>query len=110
MSVAGKWRIVGMPGYPADYPDLAEPACILFENSGGGEFVCGACAGQIWEASSAKATSIDFTWDGNDEMDHVCGNGDAELQPDGSLHGEIRYRNGDQLPFIAKRWTFLTGC
>ena len=24
MSVAGKWRIAGMPGFPADYPDLVE--------------------------------------------------------------------------------------
>jgi len=58
MSVTGKWRIVEMPGYPDDYPDLAEPAYILFENGGGGEFAFGACTGNIWEASSANATSV----------------------------------------------------
>lgn len=110
MSVAGKWRIVEMPGYPADYPDLVAPAYILFEKKGGGEFAFGACTGQIWEASSAEATSIDFSWDGSDEMDEVCGDGDAELQPDGSLHGEIRYRHGDELPFIARKWTSSTAC
>ena len=110
MNVAGKWRIIEMPGYPADYPDLVEPAYILFEHGGGGEFALGACAGYIWEASSARATGIDFLWDGSDEMDQVCGDGDAELQPDGSLQGEIRYRNGDDLPFIAKRWTSSTAC
>ena len=90
MSVAGKWRIIEMPGFPADYPDLVEPAYILFEKQGGGEFAFGACTGHIREASSAEATSIDFSWDGSDEMDEVCGDGDAELRADGSLHGEIR--------------------
>jgi hypothetical protein len=110
MSVAGKWRIIEMPGYPADYPDLVEPAYILFENKGGGEFAFGACTGHIWEASNANAASIDFSWDGSDEMDEVSGDGDAELQHDGSLRGEIRYRSGDELPFIAKRWTSSTAC
>jgi hypothetical protein len=36
MSVAGKWRIVEMTGFAADYPDLVEPAYILFEKQGGG--------------------------------------------------------------------------
>ncbi len=110
MSVAGKWRIVEMPGFPADYPDLVEPAYILFEKQGGGEFAFGACTGHIWEASSAEATSIDFSWDGSDEMDEVRGDGDAEIRPDGSLHGEIRYRHGDELPFIARKWTSSTAC
>jgi hypothetical protein len=108
MTVAGKWRIVEMPGFPADYPNLVEPAYILFEKQGG-EFASGACSGHIWEASSTEATSIDFSWDGSDEMDEVCGDGDAELQPDGSLRGEIRYRHGDELPFIARQWT-STAC
>jgi hypothetical protein len=43
-------------------------------------------------------------------MDEVCGDGDAELQTDGSLQGEIRYRNGDELPFIAKKWPSSAAC
>lgn len=110
MSVAGKWRIVEMPGYAADYPDLVESAYILFENHGAGEFAFGCCTGHIWEASNANASSISFSWDGSDEMDEVCGDGSAELQPDGSLHGEICYRHGDEIPFIAKKWTSSTAC
>ncbi|MEO6116912.1 MAG: hypothetical protein ABIP33_11055 [Pseudolysinimonas sp.] len=52
------------------------------------------------EASNPEATSIDSSWDGSDEMD---GEGSAELQPDGSLNGEIQYRHGDQYAFIARR-------
>ena len=34
MSLTGKWRIVTLPDFPADYPDLAEPAYILFQGDG----------------------------------------------------------------------------
>jgi hypothetical protein len=74
-----------MPDFPTDYPDMVEPAYILFERNGGSEFAFGCCTGHIWEASTTEATSIDFSWDGNDEMDDVSGDGSAELQPDGSL-------------------------
>ena len=110
MSLGGKWRIVEMHDFPADYPDMVEPAYILFEHKGGGEFAFGCCTGHIWEASSTEATSIDFSWDGSDEMTEVCGDGSAELQPDGSLHGEICYRHGDEYSFIAQKWTSSTAC
>ena len=83
---------------------------ILFEDKGGGEFAFGCCTGHIWTASSTEATSIDFSWDGSDEMDQVNGDGSAELQPDGALHGEIRYHNRDEYSFIARKWTSSTAC
>lgn len=109
MSLGGKWRITRMPDFPADYPDMVEPAYILFEK-GSGEFAFGCCTGHIREASSTEATSISFSWDGSDEMTEICGDGHAELQPDGSLHGEICYRHGDEYPFIARKWTSSTAC
>lgn len=42
MSLAGKWRIVAMPDYVEDYPDMLEPAYILFEGKRAGEFDFGA--------------------------------------------------------------------
>lgn len=30
MSLAGRWRIVAMPDYVEDYPDMMEPAYIEF--------------------------------------------------------------------------------
>ncbi|MEI9904848.1 MAG: hypothetical protein WDN06_21350 [Asticcacaulis sp.] len=109
MSLKGKWRIVEMPDFEADYPDMVEPAYILFEETGG-EFAFGCCTGHIWATSSTEAASIDFSWDGSDEMDEVNGNGSAELQPDGSLKGEICYHNGDEYSFIARRATSSTTC
>src|SRR5438093_13315510 len=38
--VKGRWRIVKMPDYEADFPDMMEPAYILFDG-GGGQFAFG---------------------------------------------------------------------
>lgn len=110
MSLKGKWRITKMPDFEADYPDMVEPAYILFEGEGGGKFAFGCCTGDIWEASATENTSIDFSWEGNDEMTEVRGEGYAELQPDDSLHGAIEYHHGDEWAFIARRWTSSTAC
>jgi len=109
MSLAGKWRIIGMPDFEADYPDMAEPAYIFFKDDGSGEFAFGCVTAHIWAASTTEADFIDFSWNGSDEMDEVSGDGDAEIQPDGSLHGEITFHNGDEFSFIAQKWTSTTG-
>lgn len=110
MSLAGKWRIVEMPDFDTDYLDMVEPAYILFNADHSGEFAFGCVTGHIWAASSTDAEFIDFSWSGSDEMDEVQGDGDAELQPDGSLQGEIGFHNGDEYSFAAKKWTFSTAC
>jgi hypothetical protein len=44
-------------------------------------------------------------------MEPAEGDGWAELQDDGSLKGEIRLQNGDDVPFIARRTkTSSTAC
>jgi hypothetical protein len=107
--VKGKWRIVKMPDYTPDYPDMVEPAYILFDGKGGGEFAFGCVTGGIYGAGDSDA--IEFTWEGNDEMDEARGDGCAELQPDGSLEGQICFYGGDEADFIAKPWkTSSTAC
>lgn len=101
----GKWRIVKMPDYTSDYPDMVEPAYILFDGKGGGEFAFGCVTGAIFGAGDPAATAVDFTWDGNDEMDQAVGDGWAELQADGSLVGQISFHRGDEANFIARPWT-----
>lgn len=110
MSLLGKWRIVEMPDYEADFPDMMEPAYILFEETTG-EFVFGCVTGQIQGGVDATTTAVDFSWHGNDEMDEARGDGSAELQPDGSLVGEIVFQGGDEAKFTARRWdTSSTAC
>jgi hypothetical protein len=101
MSVLGKWRIVEMPDYEDDYPDMMEPAYILFAKSGG-EFVFGCVTGAIPGAVDGDA--IEFIWSGNDEMEEACGDGWAELQEDGTLKGQICFHDGDEIDFTAKPW------
>ncbi len=102
MTVRGRWRIVAMPDYEADYPDMMEPASIFFDGAGAGDFAFGCVTGSLYGAADANA--VDFIWDGNNEMDQACGDGEAELQPDGTLDGKIRFHHGDEIPFTARRW------
>ena len=98
----GKWRIFEMEMWDADFLDLVEPAYIAFDQRGHGEFVFGAVYGSL--ACRYGSDSVDFTWEGSDEMDPVCGDGDAELDESGLLTGEIRFHGGDQSTFKARRW------
>jgi hypothetical protein len=95
MSVQGRWRIVEMPDY-----DMGEPAYIVFGTTGG-KFALGCLTGAIHGACQGDA--VEFTWEGNDEMDPANGHGWADLQDDGSLEGEISLNNGDDITFIARR-------
>lgn len=107
MSLLGRWRIVEMPDYEADY-SVMEPAYLLFEANGSGEFAFGCVTGQIFGVGDTDA--VEFSWTGNDEMDETRGHGWAELQPNGSLKGEICVHGGDEASFIARRWTSSTAC
>jgi hypothetical protein len=107
----GKWRITRMPDYVADYRDMMEPAYILFDGNGGGEFAFGCVTGSIYTAGDEMATAVEFSWDGNDEMDSACGDGWAELRPDGSLIGQICFHGSDEAKFTARPWkTSSTTC
>ena len=107
----GKWRITRMPDYVADHRDMMEPAYISFDGKGGGEFAFGCVTGGIHGAGDEKATAVEFSWDGNDEMDEARGDGWAELRPDGSLKGQIRFHGGDEADFTARPWkTSSTAC
>lgn len=100
--IVGKWRIVEMELWDADFLDLIEPAYIAFDTHGRGEFVFGAVTGGL-DCRHAKA-SADFTWTGHDEMDEASGDGFAQLEEDGTLTGEIRFHLGDESAFKARRW------
>jgi hypothetical protein len=98
----GKWRITSMELWDAAFIDLLGPGYIRFDADGGGEFAFGAVQGEI--DGHPGSDSIHFTWEGSDEMDHACGDGDAQLEDDGTLTGEIRFHRGDESAFTARRW------
>ena len=90
-----------MEMWDADFLDLVQPAYISFDDRGG-EFAFGAVQASLdcWYAPR----SIDFTWEGSDEMDPVHGDGEVELADDGTLIGEIRFHGGDESTLKARRW------
>jgi hypothetical protein len=98
----GKWRIVEMELWDRDFLDLVEPAYIRFDAQDRGEFVFGAVQGNLH--CRYGPGSVRFTWQGSDEMDPASGAGDAELDDDGLLTGEIRFHDGDDSTFKARRW------
>src|SRR3712207_4423064 len=98
----GKWRNVEMALWGSEFLDLGEPAYIRFDARGGGEFVFGAVQGSLH--CRYDPASVRFTWEGSDEMDPASGAGEAELDEDGLITGEIRFHNGDNSAFKARRW------
>ncbi|CAH2405079.1 hypothetical protein [Mesorhizobium escarrei] len=71
-----------------------EPAYIEFAADGCGDFAFGCVTGQIFGAGGGN--NVAFSWQGNDEMDEAQGNGWAEIQPDGSINGQICFHGGDE--------------
>ena len=97
----GRWRIIRMHLWYAAHINLVGPVFIRFDADGGGETVFGAVQATLdchW-----GSRSMHFTWEGGDEGDHVSGDGDAELENDGTISGEIRFNNGDETTFTARR-------
>src|SRR4026209_2120408 len=48
-----------MPDYTPDFPDMVEPAYILFDGKGGGEFAFGCVTGAIRGAGDTDAVEFD---------------------------------------------------
>jgi hypothetical protein len=88
--------------WDTDYLDLVEPAYIRFDSRGHGEFVFGAVTGSL--DCRHTGDRVDFTWQGNDEMDEASGRGWAKLSDDGTLGGEIKIHLGDKSAFKAREW------
>lgn len=100
-AVLGRWRIIEIEGWEADYVDLLGPGHIQFDRDGGAiEFGVIQIGLECWYSP----TGAHFNFHGSDEGTDVSGDGDADLEPDGTLAGEIRFYNGDDMPFTARRW------
>jgi hypothetical protein len=97
----GRWRIVSADLWDRDYLDLCGPATMTIGKSGDGEITFGALQASLDIAYAAA--SIDFTWQGSDEMDEVRGEGSAELLDNGELQVVFSYHHGDEATLHARR-------
>ncbi len=93
-----------MPDYDEDYLDEEEEAYIQFDDRDGGEFHFGLVRGTMDCRLTTRdgQEAVEWTWDGNDEMDAAQGRGWAVVKDD-ELHGMIFFHGGDDSEFVAKK-------
>ncbi|MGH7263386.1 MAG: hypothetical protein ACREMB_00835 [Candidatus Rokuibacteriota bacterium] len=101
-NISGKWRIMKMDLWDREAIDLLGPAFIELEGAGG-QFRFMAVDGWLdcRHGQRNGRSSVDFTWDGNDEGDPASGRGWVNLRKDGSLTGHIYFHQGDDSGFEA---------
>jgi hypothetical protein len=102
-ALVGRWRIVWMEGWGQDFVDAEVEGFFEFDRDGG-EFQFGYVHGDIdyREVERGGKPGVEFTWDGNDEMDPAQGRGWAVLDGD-EVEGRIFFHRGDESAFRAVR-------
>ena len=95
-----------MEQWDRDFIDLEGRGYITFSKGGNGEFHFGALHGHLdcRVENFADGQHIEFSWEGNDEMDPVTGRGWAVLK-NGELHGRLYFHRGDDSSFRAVGWS-----
>ncbi len=100
----GRWRIVSMSAWEDDYIDEEEEGFFEFDENGTGEFHFGYVQGEMDCRLTTRdgEPAVEWTWDGNAEMDPAQGRGWAVVKGD-ELHGMIFFHGGDDSEFGAMR-------
>ena len=101
----GRWRIVSMSAWDEDYINEEEEGYFEFDDRGWGEFHFGYVHGEMdCRLTTEGEPVVEWSWDGNDEMEAAQGRGWAMLRGD-EIHGMIFFHGGDDSEFVAKRAT-----
>ena len=101
-----RWRIVSMSEWDSDFIDAEEEGYFEFDSKNSGQFHFGYVHGDIDYRLTQRdgEPAIEWTWEGNDEMDPAQGRGWAIIQSD-DLQGKLFFHNGDDSAFVASRNT-----
>lgn len=100
----GKWSILEMEAWDREYVNMEVPGYFSFNKDGRGSFQFGLVRGEMdcrLENVGGKAR-IEFSWEGQDELDPVNGRGWAVIE-DEELRGRIFLHLGDDSGFRATR-------
>ena len=97
----GRWRITNTEVWDREALDMLVPAHMTFEANGRGQFEMICVVGEM--DCEFEEDRVDFTWEGNDEMDQASGRGWAVVKKDGTLRGRIAFHHGDKSSFVAAR-------
>lgn len=100
----GRWRITSMEMWGQDFVDAEVEGYFEFGPNGLGSFQFGYVSGDIdyQDGTRDGKPSVEWSWDGNDEMDPASGRGWAVIDGD-EIHGVIAIHRGDESEFVAKR-------
>ena len=100
----GRWLIEHMDQWDVDEESEELQPFIEFELSDTGQFQFGCVEGQVDCRLTQRdgQPAVEFTWDGNDETEHVYGRGWAILNGD-ELNGMIFFHLGDESGFSASK-------
>jgi len=100
----GRWRIVSMDQWDQDFVDEEEEGYIEFDDSGMGSFHFGYVHSYMDCQLTTRdgVPAVDWSWDGNDEMDAAQGRGWAVIKDD-ELRGMIFFHCGDDSGFVARK-------
>ena len=100
----GYWRIIEMEMWDRDFIDAEVPGYIQFNEHEMGLFQFGYVRGSM-DCRFSKMDEkdfVEFSWEGNDEMDPALGRGLASIEGD-VLIGRLFFHEGDDSEFKAKR-------
>jgi hypothetical protein len=102
--ITGRWRIVSMSAWEDDFLDEEVEAYIEFNDRDWGDFHFGNVQGHMdcRQTTRDGEPAVEWSWDGNAEMDAAQGRGWAVLRGD-ELHGMIFFHGGDDSEFVATR-------
>jgi hypothetical protein len=102
--IRGRWHITSMSAWDVDFIDDEEEGYFEFDDDEYGEFHFGYVHGcmdcRLTKRDGEPA--VEWSWDGNDEMDAAQGRGWAVVRGD-ELHGMIFFHGGDDSEFVAKK-------
>ena len=100
----GMWHIVSMPTWDEDFLNEEVQAYIKFDARRRGEFHFGYVHGFMDCRVTTRdgEPAIEWTWEGNDEMESAQGRGWAVIKV-AELHGMIFFHQGDESEFVAKK-------
>jgi len=103
-AIHGSWRITEMELWNQEDIDMMCPGYIRFDADGMGEFQFIAVSGGLdcrYLTRDGQQT-VEFSWEGTDEMDQRSGRGWAVLEGD-RLTGRFYFHLGDDSGFTAEK-------
>lgn len=106
-NLIGIWEIQQMETWDEDYFNMEVQAYVDIKENKTGQFQFGLVTGYLhWNMYTfGESKRLEFTWEGNDEMDEAFGVGWIVLESEGVIKGEFRLHGGDDSTFTAKaKW------